>query len=659
MPNMDLPTQSMYSPLSQNMTSDSESEEEIHSSSIASTNHIIKGNGPSMGSSRKMSINTHILGSMHEINCNNYSNINSDGDDSHHYHHTHTDNVAILNRSAYKLKTNKPMSTLRKCCFVASILVCVLTVVLFLWVIPCSNDSTCPAKSERIRTQNWMRNYERIELKGGINVVDGIHGRSKNLLFMYRGDKLWSEVEMVANRKPNGIISLIGSSGAVGWFDEIANEPSIIDCTLIDANHNGSPDCLILDEYGELSCIDPQKGLWIWHIVDRTFNRKELLSFPLILPDLNKDGVNELLVTSTNTQQNLYNTLNIVSGATGQALGTRYTIRECSYIHKFQLDTKYKVSFNCINNDTEIQIVKPLDDLYRLITNKSVNLGLEVPYPALNQHKFYGQRKDTIMQRNIYSVSGKQLIVENNGKCPESCNVTVQLIEQKNGKEHVIRNFNGSRMYGMVPALLSFNSTGSSSSNGKSSVHGFVIKFWEWSINETDIQYQTRHKRSTAGDGEFNRFAHVLKQKSAWRLPTSHNDLRYKRSTSDQQQQQQQNTSKESIFKSKMRLIKETVVLIVFNSTDTRIENTSQSNIIQFCRTEGTEVSCQPDLNYQENSVLIADLDQDGSQELVTYYTTFVNTGDDSKMEWKLITYVQLLRLEAELPKLYIVDDKY
>lgn len=648
MPNIELPTQSMYAPLSQNMeTSDSESEEELHSSSIASTNHIIKNNG------RKMSINTHILGSMHEINCNNYSNINSDGDDTHHYHHQ--DNVAILNRASYKLNSTKPMSSLRKFCFVASILVCILTVVLFLWVIPCSDDSTCPAKSERIRTQNWMRNYERIELKGGINVVDGIHGRSKNLLFMYRGDKLWSEMEAVTNPKPNGIISLIGSSGTVGWFDEIANEPSIIDCTLLDANHNGSPDCLILDEYGELSCIDPVKGLYIWHIADRTVNRNELLSFPLILPDLNRDGVNELLVTSTNTAQKLYNTLNIVSGANGQALGTRYTMTECSYIHKFQLDTKYKVSFNCINNDTEIQIIKPLDDLYRLITNKSVNLGLEVPYPAINQHKFYGQRKDTIIQRNIYSVSGKQLIVENNGKCPESCNVTVQLIEQKNGKEHVIRNFSGSRMYGMVPALLSFNSTGTS--NTKASVHGFVIKLWEWGANETDIQFQTRHKRSTAGPPEFNRFAHVLKQKTPWRPPTFDDDLkaRYKRSTSDQQQHQ--NTSKESIFKSKMRLIKETVILIVFNSTDTRIENTSQSNIIQFCRTEGTEVSCQPDLNYQENSVLIADLDQDGSQELVTYYTTFVSTGDDSKMEWKLITYVQLLRLEAELPKLYIVDD--
>lgn len=423
------------------------------------------------------------------------------------------------------------------------------------------------------------------------------------------------------------------------------NEPSIIDCTLIDADRNGATDCLVLDEFGELGCINPVSGQWIWHIIDRTVHTTELLSFPLVLPDLDLDGVNELLVTSTRVgaaaNQSAFNQLNIVSGATGATLGNRYTVEECSFIHKFQLDRLNNVAFNCIRNDTEMQLVKPLDALYRLITNRETHSAIS-PTP-IGQHKFYGQRRDTMVQRNIYSVSGRQLIVENNGKCPDSCNVTVQLIEQRNGKEHIVRNFNGSRMYGMVPALLSFNGT---AATGKMAIHGFVIKFWEWGVNETDMQVQTandRSKRSTT-KSEYNRFADVLRQKQSWTMPMD--GRRSKRS---------QNSS---IFKSKIRRIKETVVLIVFNSTDTRIENTSQSNIVQLCRDggdDGGEISCQPDLNYQENSVLIADLDADGSQELVTYYSTFVNTGDDTKMEWKLNTYVQLLRLEAELPKLYVL----
>lgn len=593
--------------------------------------------------------------------------------DLSHLHHIDADNVAILSRStSFGHKSARspdggplpPMTTLRKCLFVASIVLCIATVVLFLWVVPCSDDRNCPAESERSRTTSWLRQYERIELKGGINVVDGLKGRSKNLVFMYRGDKMWSfdgiaGDETTVNRKRNGIISLMGGSGQVSWFDEIINEPNVIDCGLLDADGNGITDCLVLDEFGELGCIDPLSGQWIWHIVSKTVRNAELLSFPLVLPDLDRDGVNELLVT-TNGDKDLYNTLIIVSGATGKTVGSKYTIQDCSYIHKFQLDAKYKVRFNCIHNETEKQIVKTLDDLHRLITNKSMTVSgtpsSRKPAPIV-QHKFYGQRKDTRNQRNIYSVAGKQLIVENNGKCPDDCNVTVQLIEKKDSKDHVIRNFTGPRMYGMVPAMLSFNA---SQTNGRQSIHGFVIKFWEWGLNETDIQYQTRHRRSTfyGANGEFNRFEDVLQRKRAWPLPRSTADTVKVRRKVRSSAVNGSDFSGDGIFRSKMRLIKETVVLVVFNSTDTRIENTSQSDIVQFCWKDetGNGVACQPDLNYQENSVLIADLDQDGSQELVTYYTTFQNMGDDTKMDWKLLTHVQLLRLEAELPKLYVVE---
>lgn len=662
MPNNDLLAQRMYSPLSQNMTDSESDEEELHNtttlnnhSSITVGSAIINQSiRKSSNSLRKMSTigNQSIHNNRHhhsmldahddDLNSTNYTNLNSDGEERMP---TDIDNVNILGNIV-----KQPMGPIRKCCFVLSILVCILTVILFLWVIPCSDELACPAKTERIRTHNWIRNYEKIELKGSINIVNGIRGRSKNLVFLYRGDKLYQEFS-ATNRKGNGIISLIGNTGQVAWYDEIANEPKIIDCTLIDVDRDGSPDCLVVDEYGEIGTINPISGEWLWHISDRTTKTSEFLSFPLVLPDLNRDGVNDLLIAAS-VGQGLYNNLKILSGSNGQTIGISFTMTECSFIHKFQLDRHYKVSFNCINNDTEVQIIKPLADLYRLITNKSVDVGLRTtPYPVINQHKFYGQRKDTISQRNIYSVGGKQLIVENSGKCPENCNVSVQLIGKKNGKNYIIRHLNGTRMYGMVPAPLSFNN---------SDVHGFVLKFWEWSANDSIDPMQTiRARRHTTSD--FNIFSSNLHKKSAWKMPsiklTDNIHMPYKRAANL------------PVFKSKIRLIKETVVLIVFNSTDTRIENTSQSNIIQFCHADNnnnnskdsidTAVSCQPDLNYQENSLLIADLDSDGSQELVSYYTTFVRNEDLTvePEQWKLITYVQLLRLESELPKLYSLDE--
>lgn len=470
-----------------------------------------------------------------------------------------------------------------------------------------------------------------------------------------------------AGNKRNGIISLIGTTGEVAWYDAINQEPSIIDCNLIDADWNGDSDCLVIDEFGEMSCINPVSGQWIWHIAKKTNNTPEKLNFPLILPDINNDHVKDLLTTCTTANKNrTYNALKLISGANGRQIGKSYVIKKCSFIHKFQIDTQLKISFNCIINDTDIRITKSLQELYTQMTNQSIILPESINEIENNQHKFYGQRKDTLRQRSVYSVNEKQLIVENYGICPDSCNVTVTLLEEQKGRPKIIRNFNGTRMYGMVPARLSFNN---SHDPKKSSVHGFVIKFWEWSSNDTDSRLHTIDKRTanTSNGSEFNRFDYILRKKRSWDRPSQNQN------TNEQREfDYGKNMSKvknvaatlsdkinSAVLASQMRLIKETVVLIVFNSTDIRIENTSQSNIVQFCRSDSKRHEiCQPDLNNQENSVLIADLDQDGSQELVSYYSTFVENENDAN-KWKLMTYVQLLRLEAELPKLYTADDKH
>lgn len=708
----DLP-HSMYTPIPQNMT-DSESEEEFH----LQINHCPLRNNQILARNFKPSSNVHatisrysghISGDRQNIVSdslvdvrftNTQSNYcaNSDGEDRPYISMTNhsripsdaADNVAILNSN---LRKSQPMSNTRKVCFILSIFVCILTVILFVWVLPCTDNHTCPAKSERIHTHNWLRNYERVELKGTINVVRGVRGRSMNLVFMYRGNHFFKNDDTANNfgsmTKRNGIISLIGSSGQVAWYDELVNEPSIIDCNLIDADLSGDNDCIVIDEFGEMSCINPISGQWIWHLAEHTSNIPEKLNFPLVLPDINNDRVNDLLIACTITNRNrTYNALKLISGAKGTQIGQSFVVKKCSYIHKFQIDSQLKISFNCIINETDIRITKSLQDLFNQMTNQTIKMSETNGEIENRQHKFYGQRKDTLRQRNIYTVNEKQLIVENYGICPESCNVTVTLLEEKNGKPKIIRNFNGTRMYGMVPARLSFNNSNDPS---KSSVHGFVIKFWEWSSkqkNKTDLHGHRINKRTTnhSFGSEFNRFDYVLRKKRSWDPTYKSNGqnietIRSNRSNNGSASNGSgsgsgvavngKNSLKKNVastlsdkinsavLASQMRLIKETVVLIVFNSTDTRIENTSQSNIVQFCRTDSKRNEiCQPDLNNQENSVLIADLDQDGSQEMVSYYSTFVENENEVN-KWKLMTYVQLLRLESELPKLYATDEKH
>lgn len=115
---------------------------------------------------------------------------------------------------------------------------------------------------------------------------------------------------------------------------------------------------------------------------------------------------------------------------------------------RFHIDAQLKISFNCIINDTDIRVTKTLQEIIRQTTDQSIDLPEKNSEIENNQHKFYGQRKDTLRQRNIYSVNEKQLIVENYGVCPESCNVTLTILEESKGKPRILRNFNGTRMYG-------------------------------------------------------------------------------------------------------------------------------------------------------------------------------------------------------------------
>ncbi|KAI8124467.1 hypothetical protein FF38_12417 [Lucilia cuprina] len=658
---------------------------------------------------------------------NNFSSFNSDYDERNQ---TDADNVAILggSESTKDLQLNEPMSPARRCCFIASLLLCVLTVIIFVWVIPCSEDGSCPAPVDRIKTHNWYNNYTKIELKGGVNIVSGLRSWENNLIFLYRGDAFFPEFRP-DNSKRNGIISLIGSSGAVAWFDEMTDEPVAIDCTLLDVDRNGRPDCLVIDEYGELGAINPVSGQWHWKFKERSVHKVDALDFPVILPDLDNDGVMDiLLVTSVTLEQRTKhymrkgdvanknghsleqrNFLRILSGRSGQPIGDGFKVIECDTLRKLQLENAQTVSFNCIHNNTEAQRSKTLAELFSLITNKSLMGQKLVPASKISQHRHYGQRKDIDSQRNIYSLSGRELVVENRGKCPEDCNVTLILSENRNGKVFTLRNFTSSGMYGMVPAQWHFKNT-------KPNMSGFVMKFWKWNIssettntqsptntnsnprgNETFQKTQTsksksksvktpkdnatkssfkqnhvqsnsransdhknerRRRRRDLTDNqttyeEFDAFDHLVQRRESYNIKLE--TMRFKRSTSPSTNGTKQKSSSGAgllMDNYNMQRITETVILVLFIGADTRIENTSQSNIVQFCRNDRKEVVCQPDLNNQENSMLIADLDQDGSQELVSYTSTFVQANDDPQ-DWRLVTYVRLLRLQSELPAFY------
>lgn len=442
----------------------------------------------------------------------------------------------------------------------------------------------------------------------------------------------------------------MANGGQISWYDEMGDEPSSIDCGLLDADKNGILDCLVIDEYGQLGCINPVSGQWIWHISlyqdnstpDKTVRRKaiDLLDFPLMLPDLDGDSVLDLLLV-TSLEQVHHNHFLFVSGAHGRPIGKAYQLESCEFIHKLQVDG-LNLIFNCINNETELTNVWLVAELFKLATEgKELRLSSSTPTENIEQHKFYGQRKHTPSQRNIYSNGIADLIVENSGKCPLNCTMTMSVGVSDGGAEPPKVIIQGSGMYGMVPAVIPKRKKKGQSHSG------FVIKFWEWVDDAEDShpsdsqQGDVRVKRDTSSQNVNWTFV----KKERWTGPV---DSRVKREAT---------VDPDSMKDLVKRKLKEHVVLILFNDTTTySLINTSQSDVIQFCReSPGSEIYCQPDMNYQENSMTIADLngdanDKDQDQELISFYSTFVEAQPN---KFKLVTYVQKFRLEFEIVSLY------
>lgn len=396
---------------------------------------------------------------------------------------------------------------------------------------------------------------------------------------------------------------------------------------------------VILDVMGQLSCLDA-RGHFIYYISNPKATkqtRNDLISFPLILPDLDDDKVNEIMMGSSNGKSNQTDLI-ILSGANGRQILKE--TQNCSFIHKLQIDSDYMIKYICmLKEDTEQQMLRNLTELYSQISKKPLNLKKLEPVSKITQHKFYGRRPTTLAQTTITNVLDKELVIENKGAWPRESKVTLKLTSIVKGVKKTHYEDSKSKVYAMVPVPFILNN---SLKNDK--IHGFVVKFWIW--NGTEINYNL----------DKNRF-------------------RKKRATPISNYTNQTKPNESSFYKTKVFFLKESIMLIIFNQSNDmkgskgevenamKVENVSASNIVQFCqrttapkdKKSDNESICQPDLSYQENSVLITDIDGDGSQELVSFYSTFMNE-EDGADRWKLKTFIQLFKLETELPKLYDVN---
>ncbi|XP_060534923.1 uncharacterized protein LOC132707196 [Cylas formicarius] len=466
------------------------------------------------------------------------------------------DDIIKIKRGASK------MSTTRKVAFVCSIILCFLPIIIFLWVLPCSELHTCPVK-----IKDWTYQQEDVELVGEIHLVDGLYKTNLNLAILYKGS--YHSPKLLKH----GVLSFIGTTGAVAWDFQQETEPHQMNCTVIDVDSNGNFDCLVVDDKG-LKAIETVSGQALWH-AHSAEEKKTVrdLSLPVAIPDLNNDGVDELL--SVFERKSFL----VLSGKTGRALAY-IQVPGCVEISKLFLNVHLR--YLC-KNGTLYEVT--IDAIQKFIADSRFKIS---------PHKInYG------INENVYMAGNMRLTVTNGEDCPK-CRSIITLTDENN---KLVKSWPFDNAYILDPKFLFFDSAKTKSDSSKGRVNGFIVKIWQWSERYRKLRPSARiHKRNV--------------------LMINVNETYF------------------------VREISERVALVMLNDTN-NIINVSYTEISQIC--DGNSDNCQPSYANQKDSLLIADIDRDGSKELVSYYSTYLKKNDD----WRLISYLKVLRLEEELPKLY------
>ncbi|KAK9881418.1 hypothetical protein WA026_016308 [Henosepilachna vigintioctopunctata] len=284
--------------------------------------------------------------------------------------------------------------------------------------------------------------------------------------------------------------------------------------------------------------------------------------------------------------------LMIICGRSGKAL-SNIMIKQCNEVEKLKRNNEYLL-FQCSNATHVIHYTANISDIIEYY-RKNI--------PVVN----FEQVELPSAEINSYSLDGYKLNIWNDGKCPV-CHCVIQLFNNQN---KLIYSKSYNKSYIVKPSKFKFTSNKYNLHFLKGHTEGFIIKIWNWYERfnpKRNRDYQFNFRKDYLNDTYFGNY------------------------------------------------IIERVMLVTFNTTNYSIIEASETNITQLCsQNKSPSANCQPDVGNQEDSLLISDLDRDGSQELISFSSSFYMR-DNSRLDedpWQLISTVKMIKLESELPKLY------
>lgn len=241
-----------------------------------------------------------------------------------------------------------------------------------------------------------------------------------------------------------------------------------------------------------------------------------------------------------------------------------------------------------------------MQQLYASATHKQLTVSKYLEGPPLKQHQVQGGLS------TIKNVNGHWLTLVNEGRCPNHCNASVKITDER---RQTVFSYQLDNTYGMVPIVLVFSSRSGTSTGGAfvEPVSGFVLKFWTWTPTNSRMPSSVM-KDSGATNTTSNNplFQYRLKRMVRDRMLTEMH-LGRERFIRRVVTPVQQNVRNGSSIRVDFHQLKERVVLYTFNATDSHIVNASLNEVTQLCSRLGPSEEdelCQPDLHFQEQSCM-------------------------------------------------------
>lgn len=243
-----------------------------------------------------------------------------------------------------------------------------------------------------------------------------------------------------------------------------------------------------------------------------------------------------------------------------------------------------------------------MQELYANATHKQLVVSKYLGSPPLKQHQVQGAWS------TIKKVNGHWLTLGNEGQCPNHCNATVKITDERHHNETVL-SYQLENTYGMVPVVLVFNSHSGTSTGGTfvEPVSGFVLKFWTWTSTNSRMPSSVMKDSGAMNTTPTNPpFQYRLKRMVKNRMLTEMH-LGRERFIRHAITPVQQNVRNGSSIRVDIHQLKERVVLYTFNATDSHIVNASLNEVTQLCSRSGPSEEnelCQPDLQFQRQSCM-------------------------------------------------------